>query len=166
MTTGRSTPSRVVLERSEQEMALLSKPDPNMSDSDALRLYAANKQKFEVCAVRVHTRRIDEMGMPISVTVSSVGVSRSIALDWMTGEDVAVAVTGSSSGSFAYTIQYTLDDLQRVTSPSWINDPNATALTANSSGAFLYQLPVAGIRLNSSALSSAVLTMKVMQGVN
>ena len=47
MVSGQSRPSRVVLSAAEQEMALLSKPDPAMSDLDALRLYAANKQKFE-----------------------------------------------------------------------------------------------------------------------
>jgi hypothetical protein len=48
---------------------------------------------------------------------------------------------------------------------SWVTDPNATALTSNSSGIFVYTAPLAGIRLNSStAPSSAVIVMKVVQG--
>ena len=102
----------------------------------------------------------------ISVTVSSVGTSRTVNLDWMNGAPTAVSVTGSSSGTFAYSIQTTLDDPMFVASSvvSWITDPNATALTSNSSGIFTYTAPLAGIRLNSSALSTAVLVMKVTQG--
>jgi hypothetical protein len=106
------------------------------------------------------------MGEPVTVTVSSVGTSRAVNLDWRNGAFTAVTVTGSSSGTFAYSVQYVLDDLMQTASSlvSWISDPNATALTSNSTGAFLYQQPIAGIRLNSTALSSAVLTAKVVQG--
>ena len=106
------------------------------------------------------------MGEPVTVTVSSVGTSRAVNLDWRNGGFTAVSVTGSSSGAFAYTVQYALDDIMQTPAAnvSWISDPNATALTSNSSGAFLYQQPLTGIRLNSTALSSAVLTMKITQG--
>jgi hypothetical protein len=100
-----------------------------------------------------------------TVTISSVGNSAAVNLDWTSGKPVGVAVTGSSSGTFTYTVQYTLDDVMQVASPSWIADPNATALTSNSSGIYLYQQPLAAIRLNCGAISSAVLTMKVVQGV-
>ena len=101
-----------------------------------------------------------------TITVSSVGVSRSLNLDWMNGAPVGLSVTGSSSGTFSYTVQTTLDDLMLTPSSlvSWISDPNATALTSNSSGIFVYTAPIAGLRLNSSTLSTAVLTMKVTQG--
>lgn len=105
------------------------------------------------------------MGMPVTVTLSSVGQTRAINLDWMSGKYTGVSVTGSSSGTFAYTVQYTLDDLMMNTSPSWISDPNATALTSNSSGIYVYTQPIAGIRLNSTAISSATLTLKVNQGI-
>lgn len=105
------------------------------------------------------------MGMPRTVTLSSVGTTSIINLDWMSGKPVGVSVTGSSSGTFAYTLQYTLDDVMMVSSPSWISDPNATALTSNSSGIYLYEQPLAAIRLNSTAISSAELTLKVNQGI-
>jgi hypothetical protein len=107
------------------------------------------------------------MGMPVLVTLSSVGQSRAVNLDWMSGKRTSVSVTGSSSGTFAYSIQYALDDIQ-VTTPSavsWITDPNATALTSNSSIAFVYAQPLSAVRLNSTALSSAALTMRVLQGI-
>lgn len=104
------------------------------------------------------------MSNPVSVTLSSVGNTRAVNLDWMGGAPVGVAVTGSSSGTFAYTIQYTLDDVMLSTSQVWIADPGATALTSNSSGIYVYTQPLAAIRLASTAMSSAVLTFKVNQG--
>jgi hypothetical protein len=100
-----------------------------------------------------------------TVSVSSVGTSRPVALDWMSGAPTRVSVTGSSSGTFAYTIQFSLDDLQ-TTAPAavtWISDANATALTSNSSVAFNYTAPIAAIRINSSALSSAALSVEITQ---
>ena len=105
--------------------------------------------------------------MQVTTTLSSVGNTRAINCDWLNNEVIGVSVTGSSSGSFAYSVQYTLDDLQ-LTAPSqvqWISDPNATALTSNSSGVFTYTAPLAGIRLSASAISSAILTFKVNQGL-
>lgn len=99
----------------------------------------------------------------VTVTLSSEGTTRAVNLDWMSGKPVAIAVTGSSSGTFAYTVQYTLDDLQTSSGTTWINDPNATALTSNSSGIYLYQQPLAAIRLNSTAMSSAALNLWVKQ---
>jgi hypothetical protein len=101
-----------------------------------------------------------------TVNLSSVGNTGPINLDWRNAGFTGVSVTGSSSGTFAYTIQTTLDDLMLTPASqvSWISDPNATALTSNSSGIYLYQQPLAGIRLASTALSSAVLTMKITQG--
>jgi hypothetical protein len=104
----------------------------------------------------------------VTVTVSSgaTQTSRAVNLDWVNGSPVGVSVTGSSSGTFSYTLQATLDDVMQTpaTSVSWINDPNATALTSNSSGIYTYTAPLAAIRLNSTALSSCILTMKVSQG--
>jgi hypothetical protein len=102
----------------------------------------------------------------VTIALSSVGNSRAANLDWLKGDFIGVSVTGSSSGTFAYTVQTTLDDIMNTPAAavSWIADPNATALTSNSSGIFLYQQPLAGIRLASTAISGAVLVMKVAQG--
>jgi hypothetical protein len=84
----------------------------------------------------------------------------------MNGAPIGVTVTSSTGGTFAYSIQYTLDDLQ-LTPPAnvvWVTDPSASALTSASSGAFVYTQPLAAIRLNSSTLTATALTIKVSQG--
>lgn len=100
------------------------------------------------------------MANPISVTLSSVGTSREINLDWRSGAHTAFSITGSSSGTFSAVAETTVDDLQLVASPSWV--AQSSAITADSS---VWQLsgPYAGIRLNASAISSAVLTLKILQ---
>jgi hypothetical protein len=101
------------------------------------------------------------MANPASVTLSSVGTSDPVALDWRSGARTNFAITGSSSGTFAVTPEVTLDDLQLTASPLWIA-ASCAALTADSS---TWQItgPIAGIRMNSTALSSAVLTLRVLQ---
>lgn len=102
------------------------------------------------------------MGMPRTVTLSSSAPSSPINLDWMAAKFTSWAVTGSSSGTFTWTTEGTLDDLQQVTSPTWFALSSAT--TTNSS-INLYQGPLAGIRLNPSAVSSAALTLRTLQGI-
>jgi hypothetical protein len=108
--------------------------------------------------------RVFEMGMPVSVTLSSVGASRAVALDWISGQHTTFAVSGSSSGTFSYVVEGTADDLQKTPAASvaWLSLSSAT--TANSS-LNIVQGPLAGIRFNASAISSAVLTMRVLQGI-
>jgi hypothetical protein len=100
----------------------------------------------------------------VTVTVSSVGTSRPVNLDWRHGKSVAITVTGSASTSFAYTVQTTMDDVQLVTAPSWMSDPAATALTANSTFPIVYTQDFAAVRLASTALAAnTTLVMKVNQ---
>jgi hypothetical protein len=102
----------------------------------------------------------------VTITLSSVGQSRSLALDWMNGSPTAVLVLGASANTTA-TIQYCLDDIMQTPSSlvQWISDPNFTAATSNTSVAYSYTQPLAAIRLNSSASSGlSTLTMKVTQG--
>jgi hypothetical protein len=102
----------------------------------------------------------------ISVTLSSVGTSRPVLLDWMNGTPTAVLVLGASTGTTA-TLQYTLDEVMLTPSSAvtWISDPNFTAATSNTSVAYTYQQPLAAIRLNSSTASGlSPLTLKVTQG--
>jgi hypothetical protein len=103
------------------------------------------------------------MGMPITTTLSSVGTGRPVNLDWMAAKYTSFAVTGSSSGTFAVFVEGTLDDLQLSSSPTWFTMSSAT-LSANSS-INLYTGPLAGIRLNSTAVSSAVLSLRILQGI-
>lgn len=108
------------------------------------------------------------MATNVTVTLSSAGTTRAVNLDWMSGKPIGVAVTAATTTmTFGYTIQYTLDDLQNVAAASvtWISDPNATSLTSASSGIYLYQQPLAGIRLSASGISSSSLTLSVKQGI-
>jgi hypothetical protein len=102
------------------------------------------------------------MGMPVLVTLSSSSISRAVNLDWMSAKFPSWAVTGSSSGTFTYTVEGTLDDIQMTSSPAWFSLSSAT--TANSS-INLFSGALGGIRLNASAVSSALLTLRVLQGI-
>jgi hypothetical protein len=102
------------------------------------------------------------MDNPISVVLSSVGTSRPVNLDWMPSGVASYSVTGSSSGTFSVLVEATLDDLQLSSSPAWVTESSG-AFTANSSIVSVSK-PIAGIRMNCSALSSAVLTLRVLQG--
>ncbi len=101
------------------------------------------------------------MGSPVLVTLSSVGTSRAINLDWFSGAKTAFTITGSSSGTFSVTPEVTVDDLQLSSSPLWVAQSSA-ALTANTS---VWEItgPLAGIRMNCSALSSATLMLRLIQ---
>lgn len=104
------------------------------------------------------------MGMPRSVTLASSTTSTAVNLDWMSGRYTSFAVTGSSSGTFTYTIEGALDDLQQTTAASVAWFALSSATTTNSS-VNQYQGPLAGIRLNASAVSSAILTLRILQGI-
>jgi len=100
------------------------------------------------------------MGNPISVTLSSVGVSRGINLDWFGGEAVSASLTfGSSTATTDVTFQYTLDDLQRSSNPTWLGVSSAIGSSVQhffSSVAFdqgvllTFVAPIAGLRLSST----------------
>jgi hypothetical protein len=101
------------------------------------------------------------VGNPVTVTLSSVGTRKAANLDWMPGGFTSFSVTGSSSGTFSVLVEATLDDLQLSSSPAWVTESSG-AFTANSSIVSVSK-PIGGIRMNCSALSSAVLTMKILQ---
>jgi hypothetical protein len=105
------------------------------------------------------------MGMPILVTLSSVGTSRAVNLDWAASKPVSFSVTGSSSGTFSYTVEAALDDLQQVAAASvaWLALSSGATIVNSSINVFTG--PLAGIRLNASAMSSAALTMRILQGI-
>jgi hypothetical protein len=102
------------------------------------------------------------MPNPISISLSSVGTSRPANLDWRPETATSYSVTGSSSGSFAVFVEGSLDDLQLNPSLVWATVSSAT-FVANSSFVAISQ-SAAALRLNSSALSGAVLRLKVLQG--
>lgn len=108
-----------------------------------------------------------------TTTLSSVGVSNAINMDWRGTKPITCLVTlGSTTMTTDFTLQYTLDDLQLTTTQTWVNVGSSTGSSAthfssaNADAAitvgFLY--PVAGLRLSSTAMSSSSLTLKALQG--
>lgn len=119
----------------------------------------------------------------VSVTLSSVGNSSAVALNWYGGKPALLQViTNSSVGTGDFTVQYTLDDIMQTRSSLvyWANLSSTPYLTPQTSGAIgihytsstiwpdgiTYALlaPPAAVRLGSTALSSNTLTLKVIQG--
>jgi hypothetical protein len=74
---------------------------------------------------------------------------------------VTFAVNASSSGTTSYSVQATLDAPQLVATPTWFTVSSA-ALTASSSLMSILS-PIAGLRLNATAMSSMVLTLEILQ---
>jgi hypothetical protein len=92
------------------------------------------------------------------------------------GGPISIAVYTSTTGTAtgAFTVQYTLDDIQLVGGASrafWANISSAigaagTVFLSSTTidGTFISLLsPVAAVRLNSTALSSGPMVMKVIQ---
>ena len=112
--------------------------------------------------------------MATSVTLSSVGTSGPINLDWRGSKPVTAVVTlGSTTMTTDFTVQYTLDDLQLTTSQTWINAGSSTGSSAthfssaNADAAITmgFAYPIAALRIASTAISSSTLTLKAIQGV-
>ena len=111
--------------------------------------------------------------MATTVTLSSVGVSGPINLDWRGSKPVTAVVTlGSTTMTADFTIQFTLDDSQLTTTQVWTTVGSSTGSSAthfSSANAdasvtvgFLY--PIAALRISSTAISSSSLTLRALQG--
>jgi len=100
---------------------------------------------------------------PVKITQSSSGISSPVNLDWMASKYLSFGVTGSSSGTFAYSVEACLDDLTQTASAAvaWFV---LSSGSANSSIA-VFQGPLAGIRLNVASASSAVVVLRALQGI-
>lgn len=83
----------------------------------------------------------------------------------------ALLVLSSSAGTATGGFQYTLDDIQTVSSSlvRWIADANTPITTSFSgssmSAATTYSVPITALRCTVSAVSSASVELKVLQGL-
>jgi hypothetical protein len=102
--------------------------------------------------------------MPTQVTLSSSGISRAVNLDWASAKFTSWSVTGSSSGTFTYTVEGALDDIQVLPAASIAWFALSSATTANSS-INIFSGALAAIRLNAAAVSSALLSLRILQGI-
>lgn len=103
------------------------------------------------------------MGMPVQVTLTSSGIGRAVNIDWMSSKFTSYTVTASSSGTSDWKTEGTLDDPQQVSSGSvvWFSLSSG----ATNSSLNIVSGPIAGIRLNVASLSSATITLRVLQGI-
>lgn len=119
----------------------------------------------------------------LTTAASSVpGAGTVCNLNWIGGKPTTIAIYSTNAGSsIFFTLQYTLDDVQRVTSSLvyWSNLSSAysdTGVTFNSGTALASSnmsvdgltlsllSPYAALRLNSTGMASGPLFMKVIQG--
>lgn len=117
----------------------------------------------------------------VSLTSQSTTTSTPIALSWMSGRPTTVSVIATSLSTGAFTIQYTLDDIQRVSSgsvvwqsassgigPTFPSNALVAGTVFNASNAYpdgvtyTFLGPIGALRLGST--TPTPLTMKVMQG--
>jgi hypothetical protein len=114
----------------------------------------------------------------ISLTSASTTTSAAVALNWTGGRPVSVATTmPSTTGSVDFTLQFTLQDIQR----SGIGSSQAVWFNFGSSGlgthystanldvggagpTFTFLGPIAGVRLQSTNISSGPLTAFILEG--
>ena len=102
-----------------------------------------------------------------TTTLSSIGVSAPINLDWRTAGPITAVVTlGSTTLTSDYTVQFTIDDAQLGQPLTWIDygsSAGATHYTEASAVALSFLNPIAGLRISSTALSSGSITLKTIQ---
>lgn len=100
---------------------------------------------------------------PISVTVSGIGVSAPIPMDYNAAQ-FEVGIGCEISATATYTVEHTFEDVYAPTfnpaTATWWPNTGLTAKTANSDGN--YAFPVTAIRLNVAA-STGTVTMIVIQ---
>jgi hypothetical protein len=82
----------------------------------------------------------DAMGMPVQVTLSSSGIGRAINLDWMSGQATAYTVIFSSSGTAAWTVEGSPNDLNQTSSANaiWFSLSSGSANRAIPERCFLW----------------------------
>jgi hypothetical protein len=104
--------------------------------------------------------------MATTVTLSSVGTAV-IPLDYIGAGTASAFVTSTSTtNTVTATVEFTLDDPMRSSSPTWIaaSSISFSSTILQSSGAyFTFLTPIAGVRVSVSAISSSAVRMKALQ---
>lgn len=104
--------------------------------------------------------------MAVTVTLSSVGTSNALILNsWAEATTVRVTL-GSTTLTTNASIQATIDSsAQTGVSARWYAISTTAVTSANADAGVTYNLttPVAGLRINSTALSSNTITLTALQ---
>lgn len=102
-----------------------------------------------------------------SVTISSAGTSENLILDYVGAKTTSLrGFFSSSTSSAAFTIQATLQSSARGETVTWFTLSSATftSSTAFDTVPFMQVLtPLAGVRLNSTGLSTGSITLTALQ---
>jgi hypothetical protein len=102
-----------------------------------------------------------------SITLSSAGTA-TLLTDYIGAKATTIGVTFSSStSSAAYQVQVTLDtSAASGVSPTWFLASSVTFASStnfDTPTALQYLSPIAGVRINSTGLSSGSITLRVLQ---
>ena len=116
----------------------------------------------------------------VALTSQSTTTSAAVNLNWIGGKPTTVSVLATSISTGAFTIQYTLDDIQRTTAASvaWQIASSGIGTTFPSTAVvgtifvasnaypdgvtYVFSGPIGAVRLGSSVPTP--LTMRVIQG--
>lgn len=103
---------------------------------------------------------------PIRVPVNSATTSQVVPLDqYISPENVSIAVVLSAGASLTYKVQYTFDDVFAAgfapATANWNDHATLVAKTASADGNFAF--PVTGVRLNVTPYTSGTATLVVLQ---
>lgn len=105
--------------------------------------------------------------MAQSITLSSVGVSNALILDYLGAKATTVRVTlGSTTMTANASIQATLDSSAATgVAAAWYAISTTAVTSANADAGVTYNLttPIAGLRINSTAISSNSITLTALQ---
>jgi hypothetical protein len=122
----------------------------------------------------------------VTLTSASTNTSTPVALNWIGGKPTIASVLVTSVSSGAFSLQYTLSDLQRTSSANVVwqgcssglgtTFPSNTLIVGsifNCSNAypdgmaFTFLAPIAGLRLSSTAtnnVNNGTISLRVIQG--
>lgn len=69
------------------------------------------------------------------------------------------------SGTATYTLQHTMDDVQKVASPTWVNTDNTNMVSATTTQTGNYVVPVNALSVNIASGSGSVTLTCVLAGL-
>jgi hypothetical protein len=105
--------------------------------------------------------------MAASVTLSSVGVSAALILDYIGAKTTTARLTlGSTTMTVNAIIQATLDSSMATgSSPNWwiASTLAISSALADTGYGLTFETPIAGLRISSTAISSSSVTLTALQ---
>lgn len=104
--------------------------------------------------------------MAATVTLSSVGTSNALQLDYLGAKTTTVQLTLTSTTMTAdFTVQYTLDNPTIDSSPIWtaVSTTHYSSTIMDTGATITFTTPISALRINSTAISSSSIRLKALQ---